>query len=138
VLVLDAKDAAPTLVRSAADLGWPARWVDTADPLHFGNFGGLMIKTVWFLFGLLLSALCLTGAYLHVQRQRRRNEVTRRLAVTIAYFMSAIVVAIATVGAVQEIQSYGQPGAPAGVWIFIATWTIATALILVIWAREVR
>lgn len=139
VLVLNADDAAPVLVRSAADLGWPARWVDTADPLHFGNFGGLPIKTVWFLFGLLLSALCLTGAYLHVQRQRRHHDqVPRRTAVTVAYSISAMVLAIAIVGAAQEIGSYGDPQPPMGVWVFIAAWTIATASILIVWARKVR
>jgi uncharacterized iron-regulated membrane protein len=139
VLVLNANDATPVLVRSAADLGWPARWVDTADPLHFGNFGGLLIKTLWFLFGLLLSALCLTGAYLHLQRQRRRNQhLERRTPVTIAHLISTLVLLIATIGAVQEIGGYGEPGPPTTVWIFIAAWSIVTASILTIWVRTVR
>jgi uncharacterized iron-regulated membrane protein len=139
VLVLKADDAAPMLVRSAVDLGWPARWVDTADPLHFGNFGGLLVKTLWFLFGLLLSALCLTGAYLHLQRQRRHHgEVARHTAVTTSYAVSALVLVIATVGAVQEIGSYGEPRPSAGVWLFIAAWTLTTAWILILWGRKVR
>jgi hypothetical protein len=41
VVMLDAINGAPLLVRPATTLGWPARWVDMADPLHFGNFAGL-------------------------------------------------------------------------------------------------
>jgi uncharacterized iron-regulated membrane protein len=52
----------------AQELGPLARWVDTADPLHFGNFGGLATKLVWFGFGLLLSLLMPTGVYLWTKR----------------------------------------------------------------------
>ena len=53
----------------AEDLDMLERWSHTADPLHFGNFGGLTSKLIWFVFGISLSALIPTGAYLWVRRQ---------------------------------------------------------------------
>jgi uncharacterized iron-regulated membrane protein len=47
------------------------RWIDTADPLHFGNFAGLVSKAVWFLFGLALSFLSFSGFWLSLRRARR-------------------------------------------------------------------
>ena len=56
-----------------------------ADPLHFGDFGGLWSQIPWFLFGIVLSGLSLTGAYLHVKRQRRRGETRLRTPIFLSY-----------------------------------------------------
>jgi len=140
VAILDASNAAPMLLRSGVELGWPARWVDTADPLHFGNFGGLVSKTIWFVFGTILSGLCLTGAYLHLQRQKRTRAIgnEHRRAVLAAYAVTCLVLIAAVIGAVQEIARYGAPHPPPSVGGFIATWTFSTILILFVWMRRLR
>jgi uncharacterized iron-regulated membrane protein len=46
------------------------RWIDTSDPLHFGDFGGLATKLVWFLFGCVLSFLAFSGFWLMLRRLR--------------------------------------------------------------------
>ena len=41
------------------------------NPLHYGNFGGLAVKTLWFVFGLGLSSLAITGVVFYWCRTAR-------------------------------------------------------------------
>ena len=61
-------------VQLAQHLSPAWRWVDTADPLHFGDFGGLVSKFLWFFFGLVLDAIILSGAWLYLRRMNRLAE----------------------------------------------------------------
>lgn len=55
-------------VVKVSEMGWRQRWTHTADPLHFGGFGGLWSKLVWFASGLALSALCFSGVAVYCLR----------------------------------------------------------------------
>lgn len=44
------------------------RWVHTADPLHFGDFGGFPSKLAWVLFGAALCVLAASGVLIHAHR----------------------------------------------------------------------
>lgn len=46
------------------------RIVHTADPLHFGTFGGLATKLIWVVFGLLLTGMAASGAYIYAKRTK--------------------------------------------------------------------
>ena len=41
---------------------------EMADPLHFGAFGGMTTKILWFLFGAVLTGLAATGAMIYSMR----------------------------------------------------------------------
>jgi uncharacterized iron-regulated membrane protein len=56
------------LVTDAADLGVHQRIGEMADPLHFGTFGGYWTKIPWFLFGLLMTALSVSGVAIYALR----------------------------------------------------------------------
>ena len=51
VLGIDLASEAPALTRIGA----------MVNPLHYGDFGGMWSKTIWFLFGLAVSGLAVTG-----------------------------------------------------------------------------
>jgi uncharacterized iron-regulated membrane protein len=53
-----------------------ARISEAADPLHFGTFAGIPSKVVYFVFGLMLSTLAISGTYIYGMRIARvhRND----------------------------------------------------------------
>ncbi len=55
-------------IQNAADMNALDRWVHTADPLHFGTWGGLITQILYFLFGLAISISILTGVFIYFIR----------------------------------------------------------------------
>ena len=47
--------------------------------LHFGNYGGLIVKLAYIAFGLALTAVCATGVYIWLGKRRRRGIAEPRL-----------------------------------------------------------
>ncbi|MFP4209258.1 MAG: PepSY-associated TM helix domain-containing protein [Wenzhouxiangella sp.] len=62
----------------AGELNLHQRISEAADPLHFGYFGGLATRILWFVFGLGMSALSLTGIYLFGLRVVGKSSSPRR------------------------------------------------------------
>lgn len=63
-----AATAALVLKADARHMSLHQRIAEAADPLHFGTFGGYWTKIAWFLFGLLLTGLSVSGATLYAMR----------------------------------------------------------------------
>ena len=51
-----------------------------ADPLHFGTFGGLATKAIWFVFGAILTGMAVTGVLIYSQRLAKaaRGDLRKR------------------------------------------------------------
>lgn len=130
-------------IRRTADLSAFDRWVHMADPIHFGNFAGLWSKAIWFVFGIFLSSLSLTGAYLHAKRQaRRKSGAQLRTPIFFAYVATVVILALSARYGLLEIADYGReedwPETPIGVWVVIAAWIASTLAALTVWMRVVR
>lgn len=65
------------LTTDALDLSVHQRISEMADPLHFGTFGGYWTKIPWFLFGLALTMLSVSGAAIYALRIGRETEMSR-------------------------------------------------------------
>lgn len=67
-LWVDAATARVVMASDGGDLGVHQRISEMADPLHFGNFAGYWTRLPWFLFGLLMTGLALSGAAIYSHR----------------------------------------------------------------------
>ena len=76
----------------AQDLDLISRTAEMADPLHFGDFAGLISKFIWFAFGLLLSISILAGTL--IWYLRHHNKTRSRLRVVSSITWSALIVVI--------------------------------------------
>ena len=73
-------------IHRAIDLDAFPRWVEMADPLHFGTFAGLTSRILWFVAGLLLSGGILAGLYGAWLRLRQNTVLppqTRLIAIVV-------------------------------------------------------
>lgn len=77
---VDPATAEALLTTDGRDLNVHQRISEMADPLHFGSFGGYWTKIPWFLFGLALTGLSLSGAAIYSLRIARERAGRPRLA----------------------------------------------------------
>lgn len=67
-------------IQRSKDLG-TLQWVNQiVDPLHFGSFGGLPVKLIWFIFGLFMTGLSATGVWLTWKRLKSRGASKMQIA----------------------------------------------------------
>jgi uncharacterized iron-regulated membrane protein len=91
---------------TAAAMTPVARWVHTADPLHFGTFGGLTIRVIWFAAGLITSAAILLGVRVWYLRSipvplaasRRRAGLLASVSVTLVVLAVSLYGCLVNIG----------------------------------------
>lgn len=89
-------------VQRAPDLGLFERWIDTADPLHFGTFAGTTSQVLWFAAGLMLCAGILAGLYgawLRLEQNGASLRKRRPLAAAAAILPTAVLLLASVYGA---------------------------------------
>ena len=59
--------------REVSELGAVGLMDNLADPLHYGSWGGLWSRGLWFLFGMALSTLVLSGFMVWAKRTVRAS-----------------------------------------------------------------
>lgn len=81
-------------VRRSGELP-PVQWVNQiADPLHFGDFGGLPLKLIYFTFGAFMTGLSVSGVWLTWKRLKSRGASRMQLAALPLLVISALFASI--------------------------------------------
>ena len=71
VVVIDPATLAVLDMRRGEELGAAGRVYAAAFPLHYGEFGGNVTRTIWVVGGVIGTILALSGAYVHALRSTR-------------------------------------------------------------------
>ena len=124
--------------QNASDLSLYWRLSDTADPLHFGDFAGLISKLIWFVFGLLLSFMALSGSYMYLKRQlAKRQQLAYGKTLAALVSGTALMLAGSIWAGYRAMLSYGVngqiPDMPLATSGFMLGWSLLTLLIVVYW-----
>ena len=135
-------------IRSQANFGRlegiTGKILDAMFPLHFGNFAGIFVKTVWAWLGLAMALLPISGMMLWLERgvnakhpahSARTYEMVARL---LSGSCTGIVLATAALFPLQLLCNQYAPGEDATVAIFItyfSVWSLAILFGLAVNAR---
>ena len=74
---VDPRDGKVLLASRGEDLNLHQRISEAADPLHFGTFGGLATRLIWFVFGGVMTGLSVTGVMIYSLRMARAQNDAR-------------------------------------------------------------
>lgn len=80
MVFIDPEDASVIEVLTEHDLPADTYLNEMADPLHFGNFGGLITKLIWFVFGVFMTGLSFTGVWLTWKRLKSMKATKAQIA----------------------------------------------------------
>ena len=85
---LDPVDGSIIQVQKSSEIGVVAYLNELVDPLHFGSFGFLASKLIWFVFGCAMTGLSCTGVWLTCRRLKSFS-VSRQQLYSLPIFLAA-------------------------------------------------
>lgn len=145
-LFIDPLDGDIIYNQKASDLPPYWYWSNMADPLHFGTFAGLATKSIWFVFGLGLSFLSLSGVWLFAKRLQKNKPYQKKIKFSLgATTVTALILVLAIPAFFTYIQRLGPTlsgvkasAEPAyGALIFIGVWSAVTLAITLSWLKVI-
>lgn len=74
---VDPRNGEVLLTARGEDLNLHQRISEAADPLHFGTFGGLATRLIWFVFGVVMTGLSVTRVMIYSLRMARAQDEAR-------------------------------------------------------------
>ena len=117
-------------VRRSRDLSI-VQWINQiVDPLHFGSFGGLPVKLIWFVFGLFMTGLSVSGVWLTWRRLKSRGVSRVQLAVLPVMVISSLFASFSFT--VSKLPIFAGFSPYAHVW-FVTGLFLAVGAILCFW-----
>lgn len=139
------KGATAEFVKSQANFGRlegvTGKILDAMFPLHFGNFGGLLVKSVWAILGIATALLPITGLMLWIERglnaqnpahSRRTYENFNRLLIGACGGVVLATVALFPGQLAMNKWLAGQDHTDLIFFIFFATWFVSVVISFVI------
>ena len=75
VALINAYDGSLTQI---VDLPWYIDMIYIAQPLHFGDFGGLGLRILYAFFGLSAGLLSITGFMMYMIKRKKRTQIPRQ------------------------------------------------------------
>ena len=75
-VVLDAKTKDVLFLQNALETNSLMTINNLVDPIHFGYFGGLFTKVIWFIFGILICYLAASGIWIYLKRISKNKKGT--------------------------------------------------------------
>lgn len=139
------KGSTAEFVKSQANFGRlegvTGKILDAMFPLHFGNFGGLLVKTVWAILGIATALLPITGLMLWIERglnaqnpahSRRTYENFNRLLIGACGGVVLATVALFPSQLAMNKWLAGQDHTDLIFFIFFATWFVSVLIPFVI------
>lgn len=117
-LVLDKADRSVLHLNNAAQGNWKEKLFYLQEGLHFGEWGGMPVRWIYFAVGLLLAAMPVTGFAIQLLRTRRSLRPLASWTLFACVGSAALLAVVKTMG-YAAANAYGT----------ILLWTVVTSLI---------